>query len=92
MAQLSIQILRNNGELDEEYKSDGSGQSKKYVNSNQAYALCFDYDSLQHTLDLNLETVRLTEDELDADPEETPAATDNAPFGAPSEEQGELPF
>ncbi|MCX4285183.1 DNA primase [Duncaniella dubosii] len=92
MKQQRFQILRNNGELDEEYKSDGSGQSKKYVNSNQAYALCFDYDSLQHTLDLNLETVRLTEDELDADPEETPAATDNAPFGAPSEEQGELPF
>lgn len=47
-----------------------------------------DYESLQHQLNLNLETVRLTEDEMDADPEETSAVIDNTPFSAPTEEQG----
>lgn len=39
-----------------------------------------EYESLQHQLDLNFETVRLTEGELDADSEETSAAIENAPF------------
>lgn len=71
--QQRFQILRTNGELDEEFKTE-NGQTKKYVNSNAAYALCFDYDSLKRNLDLNLETLRLTEAELSVDIEEEPPA------------------
>ncbi|MDE6006594.1 MAG: DNA primase [Muribaculaceae bacterium] len=67
--QQRFQILRTNGELDEEFKTE-NGQTRKYVNSNSAYALCFDYDSLKRNLDLNLETFRLTESELNDDVEE----------------------
>lgn len=63
--QQRFQILRNNGELVEEYKTEGN-QSKKYVVSNPANALCFDYDSLKALLGLNLETFRMTEDEMNA--------------------------
>ena len=65
-------ILRTNGELDEEFKSV-DGQTRKYVNSNPAYALCFDYDSLKRNLDLNLETFRMTEAEMNADMDDEPA-------------------
>lgn len=86
--QQRFQILRTNGELDEEYKSVGT-QSQKYIYSNPSNALCFDYDSLKALLDLNLETFRMTEEELNAanDEPETPAnelpSTDKEP---------ELPF
>jgi len=78
--QQRFQILRSNGELDEEYRSDGT-HSTKYVYGNPANALCFDYDSLKSMLDLNLETFRMTEDELNADT-----------FSAPSAKQEALPF
>lgn len=72
--QQRFQILRTNGELDEEFKTE-NGQTKKYVNSNAAYALCFDYDSLKRNLDLNLETFRMTEAEMSADVEEEAETT-----------------
>ena len=72
---MCVMLLRTNGELDEEFKTE-NGQTKKYVNSNAAYALCFDYDSLKRTLDLNLETYRMTEAEMSADVEEEAGATE----------------
>lgn len=85
-----FQNLRTNGELDEEFKTE-NGQTKKIVSSTHANALCFDYDSLKAALDLNLETFRISEDELNADinsEEQVPPAGD--PFIAP--EQSELQF
>ena len=98
--QQRFQILRTNGELDEEYKSEGIGSpSKKYVNSNPSNALCFDYDSLKSMLDLNLETFRMTEDEMNADDEESTSEKEDASqpdSGASSlfapKEDPELPF
>ena len=81
--QQRFQILRTNGELDEEFKTE-NGQTKKYVNSNAAYALCFDYDSLKRNLDLNLETYRMTEAELNNEVEEEPIATEPPAPSAPS--------
>ncbi len=87
--QQRFQILRNNGELDEEYKHDGSS-SQKYINSNPSNALCFDYDSLKTLLDLNLETIRMTEEELnaDSDDDETPATVTETT----ANKESELPF
>ena len=82
-----FQILRTNGELDQEYKNDGT-QSRKYVTSNPANALCFDYDSLKAMLDLNLETMLISEAEFNAD------ATGDEPKGTqpPIYKEPELPF
>lgn len=92
--QQRFQILRTNGELDEEYKSEGIGSpSKKYVNSNPSNALCFDYDSLKSMFDLNLETFRVTEDELNADDSDGDSSVNNDTLQSDSPIQTpELPF
>lgn len=94
--QQRFQILRNNGELDEEFKSDGA-QSKKYVISNPSNALCFDYDSLKSMLDLNLETFRMTEDEMNSESDDSDgtnygeARATDSDFSTPPQNP-ELPF
>lgn len=90
--QQRFQNLKNNGELDEEYKTE-NGQTKKIISSTPSNALCFDYDSLKAALDLNLETFRISEDELDSDVEEDiKAPSDEDPFNPPSQSEPELPF
>ena len=89
--QQRFQILRTNGELDEEFKSEGVGSpTKKYVNSNPSNALCFDYDSLKSTLDLNLETFRMTEDEMHA--AEDDGDNGENPVSPQHDTEPELPF
>ena len=91
--QQRFQILRTNGELDEEYKSEGVGSpSKKYVNSNPSNALCFDYDSLKSMLDLNLETFRMTEDEMNADDNDNDNDNNDSPLSDNTIQEPELPF
>lgn len=90
--QQRFQNLRTNGELDEEFKTE-NGQSKKFINTTPSNALCFDYDSLKATLDLNLETFRISEDELDTEPVEVDKETpEDSPFTPPAASQSELPF
>ncbi|MBD5211463.1 MAG: toprim domain-containing protein [Bacteroidales bacterium] len=60
--QQRFSFIRQNGELDEEYRTE-NGQQRKYINGNSPKAMCFDYDHLKEMLDLNLETFRLTEAE-----------------------------
>lgn len=86
--QQRFQILRNNGELDEQYEKEGL-EARKYLNSNPSSALCFDYDSLKTSLDLNLETFRITEEELTEDNNNEERSVFDKP--APSKEE-ELPF
>lgn len=83
-----FQILRTNGELDEEYKTEGS-VTKKYVYGTPSDALCFDYDSLKASLELNLETFRMTEAELDIDESEVDNKTDEL---SQINKEPELPF
>lgn len=61
--QQRFQILKHNGELEEEYQQEGL-RTKAYGVGNMANALCFDYDSLKRILDLDLETIRLTDADL----------------------------
>lgn len=96
--QQRFQILRGNGELDEEFRNDG-GFSQKYVYGNPSNALCFDYDSLKSMLDLNLETFRMREDELDDDSDDVAPQTQapdpeskNDPFDTDNPRQQALPF
>lgn len=91
--QQRFQNLRSNGELDEEYRTE-DGKSKKIINTTPSNALCFDYDSLKASLDLNLETFRISEDELNADVDDEPSPSSEATITespkAPS--MPELPF
>lgn len=83
--QQRFQILRNNGELDEEFKTE-NGQTKKYVKSNPSNALCFDYDSLKGLLDLNLETFAVSEEAINDE------IDDAEPEATTSDPEPELPF
>ena len=92
LKQQRFQNLRTNGELDEEFKTE-NGQTKKIISTTPSNALCFDYDSLKTALDLNLETFRISEDELNADvSEDDKDTTDNSPFNPPTSSEPELPF
>ena len=89
--QQRFQILRTNGELEEEFKTEGT-QSKKVLPTNPAYALCFDYDSLKAMLELNLETIRISEAEFEADFAEAETAVEEATAPLQRPEEPELPF
>ena len=69
----------------------GYGKAKKIISTTPANARCFDYDSLKATLDLNLETLRITEDELNADLDEAEKEAGNPTTTTPASEP-ELPF
>ena len=88
--QQRFQNLRTNGELDEEFKTE-DGKTKKIISTTPSNALCFDYDSLKASLDLNLETLRITEDELNADLNEADKEAGNPTTTTPVSEP-ELPF
>ena len=88
--QQRFQNLRTNGELDEEFKTE-DGKTKKIISTTPSNALCFDYDSLKATLDLNLETLRITEDELNDDLDEADKEAGNPTTTTPASEP-ELPF
>lgn len=88
--QQRFQNLRTNGELDEEFKTE-DGKTKKIISTTPSNALCFDYDSLKATLDLNLETLRITEDELNDDLDDADKEAGNPTTTTPASEP-ELPF
>ncbi len=99
MKQQRFQNLRTNGELDEEFKTE-DGKPKKIISTSTAYALCFDYDALKQSLDLNLETFRISEDELNEDVDKEDV-TSEEPSGTPKpiqntlfkpQEDDDLPF
>ena len=71
--QQRFQFVRPNGEPDEEYRSEGVGEQKKYLYGNSVKALCFDYDQLKEKLDINLETLKFTEFDDVGDEDEPPA-------------------
>ncbi len=64
-----FQFMKQNGELDEEYINTGT-YHQKVIKGNYQKAMCFDYDSLKSTLDINLETLRLSEAEEVEDDEQ----------------------
>lgn len=57
---------------------------------NPSNALCFDYDSLKSMLDLNLETFRMTEDEMNADDNDND--NNDSPLSDNTIQEPELPF
>lgn len=79
--QQRFQLMRPNGELDEEYHTE-NGVSRKYVNSNLQKAMCFDYDALNDALDLSLESIRFEDFETkEQEPDEgLPTNTDTDIF------------
>ncbi|MCM1320263.1 MAG: CHC2 zinc finger domain-containing protein [Muribaculaceae bacterium] len=83
-----FQFLKADGTPDEQYRHD-CGKEKKILYGNGVRAYCFDYDDLEEKLDINLETIEMTEDfdketeNLFGDPQAQRAdlsTRDDAPF------------
>lgn len=77
-------LLLSNGTPDVEYKTEDN-RSVKYQKTTRPMALVFDYEALQATADIDLETYIFPENAVDVDPDDTLPTP-------PEPAQGDLPF